>query len=102
MTGGRGDVYARLTCRDLIEQYLADYVDGVLHRGVAVALERHLETCAPCVAYVDTYRKTRDLVRDTGRLDMDMPDDFLHAIRAFLLGRLGLEPPAGRRSTDTQ
>lgn len=40
MTSARGDLYARLTCREVIEQYLADYVDGVLSRDVAAKLER--------------------------------------------------------------
>ncbi|MGH6630799.1 MAG: anti-sigma factor family protein, partial [Burkholderiales bacterium] len=43
---------------------LADYLDGALSPDVIVDLERHLQDCQPCVAYLETYKKTREL---TGR-----------------------------------
>jgi anti-sigma factor (TIGR02949 family) len=46
-------------CMDL----LADYVDGALPREQAELLEWHLESCPPCVAFVNTYKGTVDAAR---------------------------------------
>ena len=46
-------------CMDL----LADYVDGALPRDQAELLEWHIEGCAPCVAFVNTYKGTVDAAK---------------------------------------
>lgn len=46
-------------CMDL----LADYVDGVLPRERAKSLEWHIESCPPCVAFVNTYKGTVDAAK---------------------------------------
>ena len=48
-----------MTCREAID-VLADYLDGTMPPDVAAELERHLAECAPCRAYLATYRKTRE------------------------------------------
>ena len=37
---------------------LADYVDGALPPSQAELLEWHIEGCGPCVAFVNTDRKS--------------------------------------------
>jgi anti-sigma factor RsiW len=61
---------ATLTCRDVIVEFLADYVDGRLAPAVAAELEAHLRECAACQAYLKTYRKTRDLIGSTSQVEM--------------------------------
>lgn len=74
-----------MTCRELID-VLADYLEQSLPGDVAVALERHLDDCAPCRAYLATYKKSRALGAEAQRLDM--PDEMKERLRRFLVDRL--------------
>ncbi|MBI2879860.1 MAG: zf-HC2 domain-containing protein [Candidatus Rokubacteria bacterium] len=46
-----------IACREIAE-LLADYLDGSLPRRVVELIEWHVEGCAPCVAFLNTYRGT--------------------------------------------
>ncbi|HEV8617512.1 MAG TPA: zf-HC2 domain-containing protein [Methylomirabilota bacterium] len=74
-----------MTCRELIE-VLTDYLEGALAADVVAALERHLADCAPCRAYLATYRTTTTLTAGAGRLEM--PDEMKVRLRRFLLDQL--------------
>jgi anti-sigma factor RsiW len=74
-----------MTCRDAIE-VLADYLEAALGPEVADELERHLRGCRPCQAYLNTYRKTREL---TGRAGSEeMPPEMKEHLHRFLLEKL--------------
>ena len=74
-----------MTCREVID-VLDDYVDGTMPPDVAAELERHLADCAPCRAYLATYRKTRELTAAAGRAEM--PEEMQERLRRFLIARL--------------
>jgi putative zinc finger protein len=46
-------------CRQIAE-LLADYLDGTLPKQIMELIEWHIDSCAPCVAFVNTYRGTVD------------------------------------------
>jgi hypothetical protein len=48
---------AEIECRQIAE-LLADYLDGTLPRRTVELLEWHIDGCAPCVAFLNTYRGT--------------------------------------------
>lgn len=75
-----------MTCKDAIE-ILADYLEGALGADLGRELEEHLAQCRPCQAYLNTYRKTAELGREVGRVEM--PDEMKRHLREFLLRRLG-------------
>ena len=77
-----------LTCKEVITEFLSDYLDGLLGPNVVEELERHLEACRPCVAYLNTYKKTRDLVGHAARVEM--PEEMKALLQQFLLKHLGL------------
>jgi hypothetical protein len=52
-----------------------------------LTLERHLADCRPCLAYLDTYRKTRHLTARTERVEM--PAELQTRLRQFLRDQLG-------------
>jgi len=79
-----------LTCRDVID-LLADYLEQSLPPETLEAFTRHLDTCPTCVAYINTYRKTRELTGEVTRVAMS--EDMRVRLRQFLLDRLG-RPPA--------
>ena len=74
-----------MTCREVIE-VLADYLTSALSPETVQALEEHLAGCAPCVAYLRTYRRTREVAVDAERVEM--PEEMKTRLRDFLLDRL--------------
>jgi len=80
----------RLTCRDVID-LLVDYLEQSLPPETLEGFDAHLERCPACVAYINTYKKTRELTGEVTRVAM--PDDMRTRLRQFLLDRLG-RPPA--------
>jgi anti-sigma factor RsiW len=74
-----------VTCRELID-LLNDYLEGELPGGARGDLERHLQDCAPCRAYLATYRKTRAL--GAAAFPPEMPHEMTARLREFLIARL--------------
>ena len=76
----------RMTCRETIE-VLMDYLEAALSSDANRDLERHLQACPPCLAYLNTYRKTVELAGQAGR--QEMPEEMRRHLREFLLAKLG-------------
>ena len=75
-----------MTCKDAIA-LLSDYLDALCGPELVSQLEEHLRDCAPCRAYLATFRRTRELTRSAGQVEM--PPEMKSRLRAFLLSRLG-------------
>ena len=83
--GARDADSAGLTCREAIG-LLADYLESALSEQEIRELEEHLVGCGPCQAYLNTYRRTKDL---TGKAErVAMPDEMKDRLRTFLLRAL--------------
>jgi predicted anti-sigma-YlaC factor YlaD len=54
-----------VTCRD-VHAFLSDWLTGDLPHGTREVFARHLEGCASCRAYLDSYEKTITLARAAG------------------------------------
>jgi anti-sigma factor RsiW len=74
-----------VNCRDAIA-ILADYLESTLSPELMEKLEAHLRDCAPCRAYLATYRETKSLAADAGRVEM--PEEMKTRLREFLLAQL--------------
>jgi predicted anti-sigma-YlaC factor YlaD len=57
-SGGASD----FECRQIAE-LLGDYLDGSLPRETRELIDFHIDGCAPCVAFLNTYRGTVDAAR---------------------------------------
>ena len=75
-----------MTCKEAID-VLGDFIEQTLTEALAGELEQHLRDCAPCRAYLSTYRKTRELTGRAGRVPM--PEEMKKRLHRFLLDRLG-------------
>jgi hypothetical protein len=51
-----------MECRQIAE-LLGDYLDGSLPSQMRDLIEWHIDGCAPCVAFVNTYRGTVNAAR---------------------------------------
>ncbi|RPI09663.1 MAG: hypothetical protein EHM71_05440 [Zetaproteobacteria bacterium] len=81
-----------LKCRDVIIEFLADYVDRTLPPDVTREVEGHLRACAACMAYLNTYRKTRDLVGHYAA-QVAMPEEMKDILRRFMLKEMAKKSP---------
>lgn len=61
---------------------MADYLEGALPRRTAELLEWHIDGCAPCVAFLNTYRGT---IRATRSLrHVEIPPELKQRLLAVL------------------
>ena len=82
-----------MTCQDAIA-LLAEYLEDELGPSLLAAFEHHLSTCAPCVAYLNTYRQTRALGAAASRVEM--PEEMRRRLRQLLIEQLTQDTPPGR------
>ena len=78
-----------MNCEDLIAVIL-EYLEGSMTPEDVEAFEAHLQKCPPCRAYMATYRKTKAMAAETGRVEM--PDEMKARLREFILRRAGAGP----------
>jgi anti-sigma factor RsiW len=64
-SGGASD----FECRQIAE-LLGDYLDGSLPRETRELIDFHIDGCAPCVAFLNTYRGTVDAARKLPEVTM--------------------------------
>jgi len=78
-----------MNCREFIA-LLSDYLEMTVSAETLAELEAHLAGCAPCQAYLRTYRRTRDVAAAAEReaLPPRMPAEMKAHLRAFLIAQL--------------
>ena len=80
-----------MTCKELIE-FLDRYVSGSLAGESRTLFDQHLEICPECADYLDSYRTTIRLGRESlrsdgaGGVEPPMPEDLVKAILAATSG----------------
>ena len=73
-----------LTCRELVE-FLSEYIDGTLSAVEVAVFEEHLSQCRDCRVYIESYRMTMRLTRETSRSGPDgggIPQSLVEAIKS--------------------
>lgn len=73
-----------MDCRKIAD-LLGDYLEGTLPRRTAELLEWHIDGCAPCVAFVNTYRGTLDAARTLR--DVEIPSELKKRLLSVLRAR---------------
>jgi len=53
---------SEIECRQVAE-LLGDYLEGTLPREIRKLIDFHIDECAPCAAFLNTYRGTMDATR---------------------------------------
>ena len=71
------------TCRELID-FLDDYVEHRLPMARRLMFQAHLAGCRDCRAYLDSYRRTIALARQSGAEPAPVPEDLVRAILSVL------------------
>jgi predicted anti-sigma-YlaC factor YlaD len=73
-----------ITCRELAD-FIRGYLDDELTLREKMAFQAHLVLCAPCRAYLKTYKETIELGRrvfgeDADTIPPDVPEDLVKAV----------------------
>jgi len=85
-----------MNCHEAID-VLADYLDAALTPDVLAQLEAHLRVCAPCRAYLATYKRAAELAAKVNRVEM--PPEVRQRLSEFLRGwKLSSEPETDSHS----
>jgi anti-sigma factor RsiW len=87
---GQGGGASELECRQIAE-LLGDYLDGSLPNHTRELLEFHIDGCAPCVAFVNTYRGTIAATRTLP--ETPMPTELKNRLLRVLREQRGSEKP---------
>jgi hypothetical protein len=81
---------SNIECRQIAE-LLGDYLDGTLPSHVRELLEFHIDGCAPCVSFVNTYRGT--IVATRTLPDTPMPTELKKRLLRVLREQRTSETP---------
>jgi anti-sigma factor RsiW len=76
-----------VTCRDFVD-FLSEYFSGELAEAERAEFDAHLAECPTCVAYLDTYRRTIQLIRVARDHPEEVPDEVPEElVKAILAAR---------------
>ena len=75
----------KLSCREILDN-LSSYIDAELDPSLCEEIERHMAGCNPCVAFLNTLKKTVVLYRSCGEQD-DVPQKVHIDLHNFLRER---------------
>lgn len=72
-----------ITC-DEADAFIDDYLDARLPLRTRARFERHLKMCAPCRYYLEAYKRSIALAKDSARdtNTAKMPEELMQAILA--------------------
>ncbi len=71
-----------ICCKECID-LLHDYLEGSLAQETRDALDEHFRECPPCIAFLNTYKSTSRLCRETLH-QIEIPDEVRHTLQNFL------------------
>jgi len=71
-----------ICCKECID-LLYDYFEGSLDQETTISLEEHFQDCPPCIAFLNTYKSTTLLCRDTLN-QIEIPDEVRLTLQNFL------------------
>ena len=74
-----------ISCQQCLD-FIADYLAGEVSTEAAAKFDEHLTLCPPCRQYIDSYKRTLDLERESLALPKEccdqMPESLVKAICA--------------------
>ena len=70
-------------CQECVD-LLTDYLDGNLEVEVKGRLDEHLAGCAPCINFVRTFEKSKDLTNRLREQQVTVPREVQERLKSFL------------------
>lgn len=79
-----------LTCRQMAD-FLGEYFEGLLPVPQRREFERHLAVCPPCIHYLESYKATVLLAKESCRAETPKPESPPEALIQAILAARRLE-----------
>ena len=76
-----------MRCEDLVS-VIIDYLEGEMKPEFRAEFERHIGDCSSCLAFLETYKKTKELTSQIGC--SEIPPEVKNRIKAFLKQKAAL------------
>lgn len=73
----------KLSCREILDN-LSAYIDAELDPSLCEEIEEHMKGCNPCIAFLNTLKKTVVLYKCCGEDDDDVPEQVRIDLHRFL------------------
>jgi len=71
-----------ICCKECLD-LLSDYIDGDLDPKISADLEEHFQDCPPCIAFLNTFKTSTNLCRETLRR-VDVPEVVQRKMKEFV------------------
>ena len=71
-----------ICCKECID-LLYDYIEGALDQDATKSLEEHFQDCPPCISFLNTYKSTTTLCRETLN-QIEFPDEVRRTLQNFI------------------
>lgn len=71
-----------ICCKECLD-LLSDYLDGELDPQISSSLEEHFQDCPPCIAFLNTFKTSTNLCRETIR-QVDLPEMVQIKLKEFV------------------
>lgn len=72
-----------MECRDIFEK-LGEYIDRELDDSICDEIDEHMKDCEPCIAFINTLRKTVELFKTEGAEQTNIPNPVSENLMNFL------------------
>jgi anti-sigma factor (TIGR02949 family) len=79
----------KLSCREILDK-LSEYIDAELDPSLCDEIEAHMAGCSPCVAFLNTLKKTVVLYKSCGEQE-SLPEEVSIDLHRFLRERCAEE-----------
>ncbi len=80
-----------MKCQEILEK-LSEYIDKEVDPSLCDEIERHIEDCEPCVAFINTLRRTVELFGGVKHVTPEIPPDVSDKLNAFLKEKIIRNP----------
>jgi len=82
-----------MKCMDILEK-ISEYLDKELDPAICKEIENHVKDCEPCIAFVNTMKKTVELFNTQGRTEQKLPEQVSGKLLKFL--KANTQPQGGQ------
>ncbi|MEE8417886.1 MAG: zf-HC2 domain-containing protein [candidate division Zixibacteria bacterium] len=72
-----------MNCQEILDK-ICDYIDKELDPSICDDIEKHIKDCEPCVAFINTVKKTVELFKRTGEEPPEIPKPVSSNLRSYL------------------
>jgi len=79
-----------LKCKECFD-LLVDYLDGHLTPDTHGKLEEHLESCPPCLHFLESYRTCSEMAQKLRDQEVQIPSEVESRLKSFLQQEIAKE-----------